>query len=235
LPAGDTRWDAFGTSSRRATGLSARRTWAFVLGVAAVLLLVGGAMSMLFTRTDPPKHKAVVQIAIITPQTPPPPKPKEEPPPPPKDEIKIDQPRPQPDEPQATPQAPPPGPLGLDAQGSGAGDSFGLAGRPGGREITASRGGGGLDFSLLGKNAARQIAMELARDPRLKSSPYRVEIRIWLSKDGRIEREEIVQGTGDRELDALIKEGLRQISVLHLTVPENLPQPLRIRVTSTDA
>ena len=83
-------------------------------------------------------------------------------------------------------------------------------------------------------NIERASAL-LARDPKLKSSTYQIEVRVWLSRDGRFEREEIVRGTGDRELDALIRSGLNQLSALQQPVPQNLPQPLRIRVTSSDA
>jgi len=206
-----------------------------VLGLLVGLPLLGLAVATLFSRVDPPKHKSVVQIALVALPPPPPPKPQEEPPKP-KEEVKIDEPKPTPDEPKPTPQEPPPGPIGVDAQGTGPGDSFGLAGRPGGRDIIGSGGGGGgLNLTLFGTSAARHIAQELARDPRLKSANYKVEIRVWLSKDGHFEREEIVHGSGDSEIDRLIRDGLRQIGAIQTPVPENLPQPLRIRVLSSDA
>jgi protein TonB len=218
-------------------GRAGRRRWLVpVLSLAVAVPLLGMAVSALFTKVDAPKHKSVVQIALLAPPPPPPPKPKEEPPPKPKEEVKIDQPKPTPDEPKPMPQAPPPGPIGVDAQGTGPGDSFGLAGRPGGRDIIGSGGGGGgLSLGLFGSSTARHIAQELARDPRLKSASYKVELRVWLSKDGRFERGEIVHGSGDAEIDRLIREGLRQVGALQTAVPQNLPQPLRIRVTSTDA
>jgi protein TonB len=201
------------------------------------VLLMGLAVAMLFTKTDVSKHKVVTQITLVVPP-PPPPKPEEKPPEPPKpkEEVKLDEPKPQ-DEPKPAPaDQPPPGPIGLDANGSGPGDGFGLAGRPGGRDITVGHvGGGGLGMTVFGASTARHIAQELARDPKLKNVNYQVEIRIWLSKDGRFEREEIVRGTGDRDLDALIRAGLGQVSSLQQAVPANLPQPLHIRVTSSDA
>ncbi len=218
-----------------ASAKGGRRRWLVpALSLVIGLPLAGFAVSSLFTHVDAPKHKSVVQIALLPPPPPPPPKPKEEPPPKPKEEVKIDQPKPTPDEPKPMPQEPPPGPIGVDAQGSGPGDGFGLAGRPGGRDIIAS-GGGGLGLGLFGSSTARHIAQELARDPRLKTASYKVELRIWLGKDGRFERGEIVHGSGDSEVDKLIREGLRQVGALQTPIPQNLPQPLRIRVTSTDA
>jgi protein TonB len=206
-----------------------------VLAAVLFVVLAGFALSLLFTKTDPGKHKIVQQITLVAP--PPPPKPEERPPDPPKvkDEVKLDEPKPT-DEPKPAAAEPPAGPLGVDAQGTGAGDGFGLAGRPGGRDITmGGGGGGGLGLTLFGSSTARHIAQELARDPRLKSATYQIEMRVWLSRDGRFEREEIVHGTGSHELDELIRAGLSQLSALQQPVPQNLPQPLRIRVTSSDA
>ena len=206
------------------------------IGLCLGMPLLGLTLSALFLKGEPSKHKTVTQISLVAPP-PPPPKTEEPPPEPPKmkEEINLDQPRPV-DEPQPSAEQPPAGPLGIDAQGSGPGDSFGLVGRPGGRDITLSEiGGGRLGFTAFGSSAARHIAQELARDPKLKSTPYQIEVRVWLSKDGRFEREEIVRGTGDRELDALIRAGLNQLTSLQQPIPQNLPQPLRIRVTSSDA
>jgi protein TonB len=100
---------------------------------------------------------------------------------------------------------------------------------------TVGGGGGGMGFAMFGSGTARYIAQELAREPKLKSSQYQIEIRVWISKDGRFRREEIVRGTGDRDLDTLIQAGLNQLGTLSTPVPQDLPQPLRIRVTSSDA
>ena len=219
---------------RSGAGSKRSRLLPIAVGLALGLPLLGLALSMLFTKTEPGRHKIVTQITLVAPP-PPPPKPEEKPPEPPrvKDEVRLDEPKPLEDHPA---EQPPAGPLGVDAQGSGPGDSFGLAGRPGGRDITVGANkGGGLGLSLFGSTTARHIAQELARDPKLKTVSYRIEIRVWLSREGRFEREEIVRGTGDIELDDLIRTRLAQLSTLQQPVPPELPQPLRIRVTSSDA
>jgi protein TonB len=228
--------DPFAPQAKAKPQSAARRLAPIALGLVLGLSLLGGALSMLFTKTDPGKHKTVTQISLIAPP-PPPPKPPEKPPDPPKvkEEVKLDDPKPV-DEPKQAPEQPPAGPLGVDAQGTGPGDSFGLAGRPGGRDIIVGNGGGGgLGLNLFGSSTARYIAQVLARDPKLRSTSYQIEIRVWLTKDGRFQREEIVRGTGDRELDALIRSGLNQLGSVSAPVPPNLPQPLHIRVTSSDA
>jgi len=213
-----------------------RRRIALIAGGLIVgIPLVIAAFVALFTKVDTGHHKSVVQISLVTPPPPPPPPPKPpEEQPKMKEEVKMEQPKPV-EQPQDAPSSPPPGPLGLDSAGSGPGDGFGLAGRPGGRDVIAGGGGGGLSLSLFGSAAARHIAQELARDTKLKGVKYSIEVRIWLARDGRIEREELLRGSGDREVDDHIREGLRQLGNLRQAVPENLPQPLRIRVTSADA
>lgn len=175
------------------------------------------------------------KITLINQPPPPPPKPPEKPPEPPKikEEIKVEPPRVD-DAPKPT-ESPPPAPLGLDASGSGAGDSFGLAANKGGRDIIASGVGGMGGATLFGSATARFIAQELARITKLRGLEYRIELKVWIAKDGRFERWEIVRGTGDAELDRNIREGLTQVGALRQPVPEGLPQPIRIRVTSSDA
>jgi protein TonB len=212
-----------------------RRVGIAVFGLAA-FSVVGVIANMLLT-PSPPAHHRIQQVVVFRAVPPPPPKPPEKPPEPPKkqEEVKLDQPRPI-DTPKAEqPQAPAPGPLGLDSQGTGPGDGFGLAGRPGGRDITlGGSGSGGLGFNVYANGAARFIAQELARNDRLRKLDFKVELKVWMSRDGHLERFELARGTGDAATDAMIRDGLMQVGPYRQPMPENLPQPMRIRVTSSD-
>jgi protein TonB len=210
-----------------------RRKLGTAAGLAVGAAMVAVVASALLTKT-PQDHRKYTQIVVL--RLPPPPPPPEKPPEPPKpqDIVKLEQPRPL-DEPKPQEQ-PPAGPLGVDAKGTGPGDSFGLAGRPGGHDITlGGQGGGGLGQGLFGNAAARFIAQELARDEKLRGTGYRVELRVWISPDGHFERYELVRGTGNADTDALIREGLTHLGTYRQPIPENIQQPLRIRVTSSDA
>ena len=224
----------------------------FWLGALVLLGLIGWLVLKFFRMEAEPeiKHK-VTQIQIVRPPPPPPPPPKppEKIPEPPKikEEVKIDPPKPV-ETPKADtppPEAPPPGPLGVDAAGTGPGDSFGLAGRPGGRDVTLGEGSPGpkiggpptsaLSTTLYANNVARQIAQELGRNGGLRNVEYRVDLRVWLDRDGRIERHEIARSSGDPAVDQLIADGIGRLSAMRQGMPENMKQPLRIRVTSADA
>lgn len=235
------------TASTEGSSLPKWLPWA----LAALLLPLAGWLVVKFfsLQTEPEiKHKvAQIQIVRPPPPPPPPPKPPEKIPEPPKikEEVKIDPPKPvDAPKPEPTPEAPPPGPLGVDAAGTGPGDAFGLAGRPGGRDVTLGGsgsggttigGGGGLATTLFANGVARQIAQELGRAGALRNVEYRVDLRVWLDRDGRIERHEITRSSGDPAVDRLIADGLSHVSAVRQSMPENLKQPLRIRVTSADA
>jgi protein TonB len=198
----------------------------------------GLVAAMLLNQPAPDLHKKIPQITVLRlPPPPPPPKPEEKPPEPPKikEEVKIETPHPE-EPPRPADEAPPPGPLGVDAQGSGAGDAFGLAGRPGGRDITTIGSGGGsaLSQNIYGNGVAHFLAQELGRDPKLKNAAYTVEVLVWMSRDGRVIRNEIVKGSGNDDVDALIHGQLSQASPYRQAQPDNLPQPLRIQLKSSD-
>jgi TonB family protein len=92
-----------------------------------------------------------------------------------------------------------------------------------------------LGFTTFASATARFIAQELARDEDLRAANYQVEVRVWLSPSGHLERYELIRGTGDPDLDRKIRDGLAQVGNLRQSIPEGLPQPIRIRVTSSDA
>jgi periplasmic protein TonB len=215
--------------------------WRWAAAAAAVATAAWVVWWFLGLESTPQPQRKVTQIAVLRPPPPPPPpKTPEKPPEPPKvkEEVKLDPPKPV-DEPKpadAPKDAPPPGPLGVDAQGTGPGDGFGLTGRPGGRDITlGASGGGGLNHSLFANGVARHIAQELARQAALRSVEYRVELRVWIGRDGRIERWELARGSGDAALDRALTDGLARVGSLRQPAPDGMAQPLRIRVTSADA
>jgi protein TonB len=224
--------------------VSPGKRWALRIGLGLLgLLALWGAVKFVgASHSDDKPQRKPTQITVLRPPPPPPPPPKQEKPPEPpkiKEEVKIDTPKPV-DAPKPAPaaEAPPPGPLGVDAAGTGPGDGFGLAGRPGGRDIVLGGPAGGgaanaLSNATFGNAAARFLAQELARDGRLRGQEYKVVVNIWVGRDGRIERHELVRGTGNAELDQWLIDGLAHAGPLKAP-PEGLPQPMRIRVTSAD-
>lgn len=208
--------------------------------------LAGGAFMMVFLgvvvwvvkgfidNAEPPDKPRVQKISLVKP---PPPKPEEKPPEPektepqeqPREEVQMEQPAPQDQPPD---QGPPPGEqLGLDADGSAGGDAFGLAARKGGREIT-TLGGGGDRQSWYGRLISRHIEDTLRRSKRLQGSNYQVTAQVWFDTAGGVLRVQLTRGSGSSQTDEALREELQALPPLRESLPEDIPQPVRVRVSS---
>lgn len=219
---------------------SFRRRLPGLIGALFLLLVAGGLVMVIknFMTTEPDKKPRVQQISLIKP---PEPKPEEKPPEPEKkppevkEEVKLDQ--PPPPEPQAA-DAPPPGPdLGVDAKGDGGGDQFGLVGKPGGRELTTIGGGAagnpwGRYDALLNEAVNSAFQNALAREKALKDKNYKVVVKVWIDASGKVTRAALVDSTGDARADEVLKAALRDMRALREAPPADMPQPVKIRVTS---
>jgi protein TonB len=183
--------------------------------------------------------KQVVQISVLKPPPPPPPPPPQEKipePETPKEEVKI----PEPEQPQpAQDEAPPPGEqLDLDADASGTGDAFGLGAKKGGTDITklgTGTGTGGLGrdrAAWFGGLVQSHLQAQLSKIEKLRNSDYRIQMRIWFAADGKVERFELVDSTGDKSLDDAIRVAMEKVAPMRQAPPQDLPQPIRLRVTS---
>jgi len=213
--------------------------------------LIGGLFLLLFTvgvvlmvqsfmqKGDKPERPRVQQISLVKP---PPPKEPPKPPEPEKveeqqnrEEVKLEEARPEPE--QAQEAGPPPGEqLGLDAEGSaGGGDAFGLAARKGGRDITTlgtGSGGSGDRQGWYARLIARHFEEGLRRAKGLNGSSYNVVLNVWFEDNGRVRQARVVRGSGDGEMDRVIQDEVNNLPPLRESLPEDLPQPVRIRVTS---
>ncbi|MGV3499130.1 MAG: energy transducer TonB family protein [Hydrogenophaga sp.] len=214
------------------------RTLRLVALALLVALLIAGAVWLytLFSQPDEtPKKRAVQEIALLKPPPPPPPpKTPPPPPPPPQQQEKIDVPKPE-AAPEQPSEAPPPGPdLGVDAAGSGSGDSFGLVGKPGGSDLIGGTGGGGGDrFAWYGALLRERITDAILRDEKLrKAQDYQRVISVWVSASGAVTRVELVGAAQYPELDEALRNVLRGLPALREGAPGDMPQPIRLRVSA---
>lgn len=206
---------------------SLRRRLPLLLGGAFLLILVVGVVILIknfMENPDKPSTRRVQQISIIKPAEPPPPPPPEEKPPEVKEEVKLDEPPP----PQQ--DAPPPGAnLGLDADGKGNGDSFGLVGNKGGRELTI--GGNGSRFGGYLGGLQKNIRDELSRNEKLRKGEYKALVALWIAKNGSVEKFELMSSSGELEVDAAMKKVLSLIKHFE-EPPADMPQPIKLRISS---
>jgi len=216
-----------------------RKKLLMALGAFIVLVALGLLIYSLVSGKSKPV-KAAPKISLI-PTTPPPP------PPPPKEEKKPEPPKEQkevkemPAPPKDAPPAPPSQELKMDGP-AGDGPSAFSAGKITSDDISnvgkgpAAAGASSATglFSLFG-GYANQLKFEvqrvLQRNKDLRSQSYRIELRIWLDKDGRLQRHELVGSTGDSELDSLISQTLAATKAFSQP-PDRMPQPIRLRINT---
>jgi protein TonB len=217
-----------------------RRKWSRIAFGVAGLLLGGGALGAiifaLLSAGEGPKQAPVHNITLLRPPPPPPPPKVEEKQPEPevkKEEVKIpeEQAPEQPD--QAQDQAPPGEQLGVDAEGGAGGDGFGLAARKGGRDITSF--GGGSPYAGFAGTVQQHIQDELAKRDKLRKEAYRVVVNLWIAPDGRLTRYELASSTGNPKTDEQLRLALDELAPFRSPPPQEMPQPVKLRITSRSA
>jgi outer membrane biosynthesis protein TonB len=240
--------------------------WVWLARVIALSAVVALALWVHQQLDNPAQLPSVQHIALVSPTTPP------SPPPPPAVE---NEPKPLPPTPAAEAASntfeavsapassvagaapgrsgggPALGPIGLDTQGEGAGDSFGLSGRPGGREVTTighigdgegDGGGGGGSGSGQRRLSARfngmayavklKQALEAAFNARndLQGLHFHAVVDVWIGPDGKISRVTMVDTSGVADMDAQIESVLKATTVAPPAA--NMPQPVRLAVNA---
>lgn len=190
-------------------------------GLFAVLVLIG-SIKLLDQEPidDTPTRKQVQQVTLLAPPPPPPPPPKVEEPPEPEvqEEVEIDEPL---DDLEDIPDAPAMSDLGIDADGSGAGDGFGLIGRKGGRSL--------LDGDPKYEYATRvqeMIEDKLLDNDDIRKKGYKIGVSVWFDASGRITRAELMESTGEEEIDNAIVAELTGPDMVVRNPPIGMPQPL---------
>lgn len=209
-----------------------RKKLLFALGGLIALVALGLLVYSLVSGKSKPT-RAAPKISLI-PMTPPPP------PPPPKEEKEVKE---MPAPPKDAPPAPPSQELKMDGP-AGDGPSAFSAGKITSEDISKVGKGPtaaavlpatGL-FSPFG-GYANQIKSEvqrlLQRNKDLRTQSYRIEVQIWLDKDGSLQRHELVGSTGDTELDSLISQTLAATKAFSQP-PDRMPQPIRLRINTAN-
>lgn len=194
----------------------------YLLGAGLLVLLIGGVYGVinLVLSPAPPKMKQVIHEISLLP--PPPPLPQiEQPPPEIKEEINILEPE------AVNPDAAPPGDLGVDADSNGS-DGFQLRARKGGRDLL----GAGGPFAWYAERIQESIYKILSANKKVRSASYAVNVNLWLSDKGSVERFDLAGSTGNAELDQALRNALDKVGPLAGELPSDLPQPVRLKIVS---
>jgi TonB family protein len=203
-----------------------------------VLVLLGAGFLVYLLRgllagSPPAPKQTVQQISLVQPPPPPPP-PKVEKPPEPEMKEEVPEPEPEPEEvpeelPDLVNDEPPAGDLlGLDAEGGAGGDGFGLIGRKGGRGLLSD----GSRFGSYAGLIKEDIVDALSAASGVRDHGYSVLVKLWIDQSGRVERYELLSSTGDRKTDESLRLAFSSLPRLSQPPPEDMPQPVKLRVTS---
>lgn len=206
------------------------RRWPKILAIALLAIaLLGlaawGVKGMMGGKSGKPRKPSTV---TLLPDKPPPPPPKEEKKPePPKEDkkdVKMEPPKEQVAQPAQNE------PLKMEGAAGEGGSPFG-AGSVGRDYAGGAIGGAGTYSGRL----QRHFQEQLSRTRKLRESDYRIIVKIWLRRDGSLDRAELSGTTGNEKLDQILRDSLQQIPPMREALPDNLVQPLRIRVTNRGA
>ena len=204
--------------------------WVIGLVVVVALGLVAWSLQGLFSGS-PAKPKRPPKISLIPdrPPPPPPPKPEENRPEPPKTqqkEVKLDQPKEAPQPPSET----------LKMEGAaGDGPSAFQSGSVGNEDLSrvGTGEGGGSAHASYALVVKRRVEQHLSRINSLRGFPYKVEVRVWVAAGGMVSRAELIDSTGNPEVDSLLRAALQEMPALSEVPPVGMPQPVRLRLLSS--
>jgi len=194
---------------------------------AVLLLVLAGMFYVIKGFIDSAEKPSKSKVQIISLVKPPEPKPPEEKPPEPekqeiKEEVQLDQPNPEPvDSP----------PAGLTSSlGPGADGGFGLAAGDG--KGTGRIGGGSNPFNWYASLLQQALQEQLANSEKAKNAAYKVLVKVWVSSSGKVERYEVMNSSGNSEVDVTLRAILSSLRELKEAPPPDMPQPLKLRIVS---
>jgi len=222
-----------------------KSAWVKVVLAVLIFALIGGGIwfvtSMDKQKAGKPKAPKIALIAAPPPPPPPPPK-EEKKPEPPKEakEMKMEQPTPKAE------QAPPSQDLKMEGP-AGNGPSAFAAGRVSNEDLSkvgkgdGSLGGaggkvGGVDpFNNYANLIKGEMQRMLRKNSALKSQRYTVEIKVWVSPSGSVDKVEITSSTGNEDLDELIRKGIGTMPNFSQAPPASMGQPIHLRIVTQNS
>jgi len=223
-----------------------------LLGVLVGLLVLGliawGLVSMM-GKSEKPAAKKPPKITLVAPPPPPPPPPPkfEKKPEPPKEqkEMKVDQPVVKQEQAPPSPELKMEGPAGDGPSAFGAGKVANEDLSKIGKSGTGTGGLGGPGGAIASKNSmlnpqanyANMLKGEmqrfLSKNNALKRRRYAIDISVWVSVGGGIDRFELIGTTGDTDTDAAIKKAITELPGFSQAPPLGMPQPIRLRIITS--
>jgi len=214
-----------------------RRWGGLVIGLGVAAILAGLLWYLLADTASTKREVAATPMLMLPPPPPPPPEPEKLPEPEPEVKPDVVEPEPTPIEPlDAPPEDAPPSPsqdLGdpvtIDGAAQAGTDAFGVAAGRGSGSAGAGRGGmGNSSYASYYSSALQRL---LARDARTRQLAFQdIRIDLWLTADGRVAKAQLVQSTGDAEVDKTVLAAVRDADAIDERPPASMRYPMRLTI-----
>lgn len=205
-----------------------------------VVVLAAGGYHLLSGKSAGARKAPKISLIPMTPPPPPPPPKEEKKPEPPKEQKEVKDMAPAP--PKDAPPAPPSQDLKMDGPAGDGPSAFG-AGKISNEDLSKvgqGAGGGGTEhaglfnpFTNYATLLKGELQRYLAKNKDLRQRAYKVEVRLWVSRDGSLTRHELIGSTGDTETDEAIRQSLTHMGTFTEVPPDKMPQPIRLRLTAS--
>ena len=197
-------------------------------------------LKMLMKDDGAKRRRQIQQVTVVKPS--PPPKIKEKPPEIKEEKIKEEIVEPEPEDQlednmdESMDDAPTGEELGLDADGSGAGDGFGLKAKKGYRSLIG--GGGGKNLlkryawytRMLQEEVREKVNKYLEDKEEVPTGKHRMLLWVVLDEDGNMSLFSISKSSGIELVDNAVEQAILGFRVSEAP-PEDMPKKLKVKVT----
>jgi periplasmic protein TonB len=216
--------------------VSTARVWITRMAIALLILalLTGIGYGIKKLLGGGPTHKKQITTVKLLPDTPPPP-----PPPPPKEppkETPKEQPKEAPKEPEPKPAETPPAETlkmeGAAGDGPSPFQSGAVNNEYKGGAVATIGSDGGVKFRWYAGLVKSQIERAIERDKKLTQGQYKIVVSVWLKPNGQFERLSVDQSDTTPEIEQGIREALNDLPAMQDSPPENMPMPIRLRISA---
>jgi len=116
----------------------------------------------------------------------------------------------------------------VDADGSGAGDSFGIKGKKGGRGLLD----GADPFGSYKQLMATVLTEKLNQDSSINTLEYIIQIKLWVTIDGKITKVKLVKSTGSEILDKKIIDAIPVAMSFGQHRPPGMKQAVTLKINA---
>jgi len=123
--------------------------------------------------------------------------------------------------------------LGLDADGSGGMDGFGLKAKKGGRSLIGGDHGRRFAWytAMIQKEINEQVREYLDENGGIPEGNLKAHVKIQLDESGQVILYKIIRTSGDKRMDDAVQGALAALSIREIP-PMDMPRVMKFKISS---